>query len=79
MFQLGLFGKKSNHTQTDLPGVARDEQQEIKVVSNANPSVQVSLCVCVLHCQKILVYSILTAFSSVLENKKLRKNSSDKH
>ena len=42
MFQLGLFGKKSNHTQTDLPGVARDEQQEIQVVSNANPSVQVS-------------------------------------
>ena len=43
MFQLGLFGKKSNHTETDLPGVARDEQQEIQVLSNANPSVQVSL------------------------------------
>ena len=43
MFQLGLFGGKTSHTETELPEIARDEQQEIKVVSNAQPSEQVFL------------------------------------
>uniref|UniRef100_A0A7M5WLJ2 Uncharacterized protein n=1 Tax=Clytia hemisphaerica TaxID=252671 RepID=A0A7M5WLJ2_9CNID len=41
MFQLGLFGGKTSHTETELPEIARDEQQEIKVVSNAQPSEQI--------------------------------------
>jgi len=42
IFELGLFAGRTNFTQSYLPDLARDEQQEIVIESNARKNVQVS-------------------------------------